>query len=717
MTWFPFRRQAAWDRTGASVNSGVGQVYAITDTTFATPLVARGVSGGATIPTVAIEDFLSVEFEVEGHEEVYWKSGGLPPVHLISAVGMRDDARASRAAAETAQAAAETAAAAAYGPADATVAAVVAAVGSASRAAVQDAIGVTAAKRAVSMSRVPGFASGIVAFNGAAFTQDNVTTFNGKHYAVWWNEARKPIVGVKTLPDGAWATFDLSTVAGNPLASPGDIDGHNVLVIAADAAGYLHVWGNEHGNAMRYARSNAPEAITAWTAKTMIGAQETSVTYPTPVKTTDGTLYFLYREGGSGNGDTYLNRYSTTTATWARVAKLFDGMVSSECAYLNRVVPGPGNTLHLFFTWRGTGNADTNNDFGYVKVNAAAGTAMKSTGAAQTVPITHANSETIIDTAATGSGIINQQGADIDAEGRPHAITWLYDGAGKTQLRHVWHDGAAWHNDQVTQLTQRIDLNVLTFQPSLSRAALVCPAQGGTFVVYRASFDGKAGSVRAIDVTPGRVTTEFKLLELETYDWEPTFDTQAARERNELVMLVIPLAGNYTSTTSAPWNGVDSWSNQVALHTVIDLEQIDAFKAGTVQLPRLAQHFARTGPNAGVTITATTPTDFGFGVGVIDAPDALLFARLAVRATGTSGNAYVQLRRALEPPVLTTTLAPTLTLATANGYASSPWVPIPEFNVSGGRGFIGAYAYKDAAANANVSAVTLEVARLVGLTS
>ena len=121
MTWFPYRRQAAWDSTGAAVNAGVGQVYAVDDIVPSTgavkpgavPLVAREIGGGPVMATVPIVDFLSLEFEVENHEEVYWKSGTLPPVNLISAGGMRAATLAAAAAAVSAASSASTSAVAA----------------------------------------------------------------------------------------------------------------------------------------------------------------------------------------------------------------------------------------------------------------------------------------------------------------------------------------------------------------------------------------------------------------------------------------------------------------------------------------------------------------------------------------------------------------------------------------------------------------------------
>lgn len=617
--------------------------------------------------------------------------------------------------AEAAQEAAEQAVA----PTDVTVAELLTTTGTDTNTAARSLLSNSFDKRAISLSRLPVNGSGIISYNGSAHIQDNVTTHNGRQYAVWWGGDLKPYIGVKTLPDGAWSTFDLSTVAGNPLASPVVLDAHNALTVAVDSTGFVHVWGNQHNSPLRYVRSNAAESITSWSAATMIGTNETSMTYPAPVTASDGTLYFWYREGLSGSGDNYLNRYDTTTKTWSRVGKIFDGALSSENAYLNHVAPGPDNSFHLFFTWRGTGYASSNNDFCYAKVFTD-GTARRSDGSAQTVPITHANCETIIDTAATGSGIINQQGADVDAQGRPHATTWLYDSAGNTQIQHVWHDGAQWHNDQVTDLTVPIDLNVSVFQPSLSRSQVVCPAQGGTYVIYRCAYNGKGNVLRMIDVTPERPRLEFPICNIDLADWEPTIDTTALKRRNELSMLLIPLAANWQNTTTVPWNNMDNWNNQAVLHTTIDLYQIDAFRSGTVRLPAVETVADRGGPNTGVTITATTIADFTHGpITHASWDDETIFVRYVARVTaGASTTTTLQVRANREAPT-----GSTLNIATAaatnltNTYLTTAWVLAPNFASRGDRGFLVLYAFKTGTGTSNVATAKLEIGRLVGLTS
>jgi len=80
-------------------------------------------------------------------------------------------------------------------------------------------------------------------------------------------------------------------------------DTHNRIVLFADRDGHLHITGNMHCAPLRYYRTEAPgdihtfQAINKWT-----GDYEERVTYPSVLKLRDGSIYMLYRHGGSGNG-------------------------------------------------------------------------------------------------------------------------------------------------------------------------------------------------------------------------------------------------------------------------------------------------------------------------------------------------------------------------------------------------------------------------------
>ncbi len=132
--------------------------------------------------------------------------------------------------------------------------------------------------------------------------------------------------------------------------TPDDItDGHDVVAFGIDGGNYMHLsWGMHNATPIHYARSTVPVTGTnpivfgadlgTMTGQTSI---ETEVTYPQFLTLPNGDLLFLYRVGGpgggSGGGDTYLNRWSLATQTWTNVnggtAQFIKGYWSSATNY------------------------------------------------------------------------------------------------------------------------------------------------------------------------------------------------------------------------------------------------------------------------------------------------------------------------------------------------------------------------------------------------
>lgn len=111
-TTYTYRSQAAVGENGLLVASGSGQLFAITDTTFATPLLARDVSG-ANKTVIAVSGIGQTEtFLIDDQPELWWKSG-THVVHLFSVSSMLDAINTSAASAAGSRTAAEIAAAAA----------------------------------------------------------------------------------------------------------------------------------------------------------------------------------------------------------------------------------------------------------------------------------------------------------------------------------------------------------------------------------------------------------------------------------------------------------------------------------------------------------------------------------------------------------------------------------------------------------------------------
>src|SRR5947199_376888 len=72
--------------------------------------------------------------------------------------------------------------------------------------------------------------------------------------------------------------------------------------------------------ALHYRMSDKPYDVHSFgDERPMTGQAEDHVTYPQFVGASDGTLYFFYRDGASGNGTLCLNRYDSAGGKWQAV--------------------------------------------------------------------------------------------------------------------------------------------------------------------------------------------------------------------------------------------------------------------------------------------------------------------------------------------------------------------------------------------------------------
>jgi len=572
-------------------------------------------------------------------------------------------------------------------------------------------------KRTIRVSKLPINANSEYSWNGSSYNQDNVTTFNNKQYTVYVGIDKKPIIAKRTLPNGDWEAFDLSTITGNPLNSPIADDNHNILSVAVDSDGYIHVVGNMHANPMRYIRSANPEDIFSWELPSMTGVNENSVTYPQFVKLRDGKLLLFYRNGMPGLGNIYINEYNTTTKTWSKKqTMLIDGTPSDENPYLNHIAVDKNNVIHIMYVWRGTGNASTNNDICYAKSEDGGNTWVKSDGTNLTLPITHANSEIVVKTTLTGSGLLNQNGLETDKSGNPHGAFLLYDSEGNTQIYHVWHDGSLWHNDKVTNFNFKYNTNVNILDYTISRPSVFTTRNNKVYIMYRCNVNGKRGSLRVIDVTPGNFYyDEFDLCKIDLHDYEPTFDTQALYEKNELHLLISPMKGN--GEYSKEWLHVDNWDSQFIAVISYDLNQMDAIQRQEIKLPEIRKLETFSGIVSGnIQLSERLMSDLDIAGLIINKMYAgtnyVLFSKIKVRANLLEGTGATDLQVAIKEQV-DSDPAIQLRYGSIHAYDSknrqyeSAWHPLLNLPDDNG-GFISASAKLDAG-NARLTLLELEL--------
>lgn len=309
---------------------------------------------------------------------------------------------------------------------------------------------------------LPGTLNNTYNNNSGAFIRDNVVTVGNNRYAVWVDAARKPIIGKSVIAGGvwgAWQTFDMSTIAGNPLGSPVDQDGHNTFSIGIEPDGRIQVSGDHHDDPLKIVRSATAADITAWAVPDVGGipeANRNSITYPQFLTSPlDGSLWLVVRQGGSGNGAYFINKWDPGAQRWNHVSRpisgfVVDGAAQAESPYANTPCIGPDGRWGIFYMWRLTDDLATTHDFGYIRSSDATATSWQ-TAAGAALPATTLPQHTAPLIFTGFADQINQCGAAVDSSNRPHTVMWVRNPAtsGPSFLRHYWWDGAAWRQDDL----------------------------------------------------------------------------------------------------------------------------------------------------------------------------------------------------------------------------------------------------------------------------
>lgn len=274
-------------------------------------------------------------------------------------------------------------------------------------------------------------------------------------YAAYYAaEPDRQLTVARRLPSGAWTRKELNTAVG--------WDSHNYVTMLFDGEGRLHVSGNMHGVPLIYYRADDPGDIASLArVSSMVGSRESSVTYPVFLRGPKGEVLFMYRDGGSGNGDQIVNAYNPVSKTWSRLLStpLFDGE-GQRNAYLGSPsagpVTGPGDGFyHLFWFWRSTPDASTTHQVNYIRsrdlVSWESGA-----GASVSLPVTFGAARVTVDPVPEQGGLINRGQIGFDALRRPIITYHKHESAqGPTQLYNARLENGAWKIHKTTDWTYR----------------------------------------------------------------------------------------------------------------------------------------------------------------------------------------------------------------------------------------------------------------------
>ena len=271
----------------------------------------------------------------------------------------------------------------------------------------------------------------------------DILTTTTEQYLAYYDTARNMCVAQRMLDSDEWKKSILPTRVG--------WDSHNSIVIARDKKGFLHVSGNMHAVPIIYFRSTAPNAIDAFEKLSMVGTEESRVTYPVFFKNHDDDLFFQYRDGGSGDGITYINRYDPEARQWIRVLDqgLFDGEGETN-AYPTNPVKGPDGYFHYMWVWRLNPIANTNHNLSYARTRDFIHFENME-GVAIPIPIQYRERRVIADPVGPWNGLMNSSKIlAFDGKNRVIMGYHKFDKEGRSQLFICRYQNGEWINRQVS---------------------------------------------------------------------------------------------------------------------------------------------------------------------------------------------------------------------------------------------------------------------------
>jgi hypothetical protein len=366
---------------------------------------------------------------------------------------------------------------------------------------------------------------------------------------------RRITLARRVLGVSDWELFNLSGPAfGDPNSN--GTDGHNVISIGVDGDGYMHMSWGMHDDDLIYRKSLAPvtnsNPITFGTTNMpMTETFENSVTYPQFYNLPDGDLLFFYRNGSSGSGNSYLNRYDTATDAWSAVQQpLFDGITSSVNAYPNTLAFDSQGDLHFTWTDRSTPAFQTNHNIYYARSPDEGVTWTKRDGTPYALPILESTAEVVV-LIPENSTLINQTSMTTDQNDYPLVASWWAPGAPQNdhtrQYMLAYYDGSDWNTSQITNRPPEPLQSDSTVR-ELARPLVMVDDENRVVVVMR--YDQR-DDVVTIGYSQDRQNWSLVDLTSEPLgDWEPTYDEELWKRENKLHLLYQPITGSTTSTIS-----------------------------------------------------------------------------------------------------------------------------------------------------------------------
>lgn len=366
--------------------------------------------------------------------------------------------------------------------------------------------------------------------NTVVFRKNSLVTFKNIQYAAYYDAEQYLVLAKRNIQEKKWAVL-----RSNYKADAGDA--HKSISIMVDDSGYLHVAWGQHNNGLNYVRGIAAGSLQLGEPESMLGTKENKVSYPEFYKLTKGELLFMYRDGGSGNGNLMINRYDSGTKKWQRIQdNLIDGE-GQRNAYWQTAIDDKG-TIHLSWVWRESPDVASNHDLCYARSKDGGRSWENAAGQTYQLPINHRNAEYAA-MIPQKSDLINQTAMFADPDGNPYiAGYWRDKSSAVPQYHLVHHDGKGW---QVNTLNFRSTDFTLsgsgTKRIPISRPQVIAWKSKGLFNVALIFRDMERGNKVSIALCNNLKQNHWRIHDLSAEpvgDWEPSYDTELWKTKGRL---------------------------------------------------------------------------------------------------------------------------------------------------------------------------------------
>lgn len=366
--------------------------------------------------------------------------------------------------------------------------------------------------------------------NAVIFRKNSLVTFRGKQYAAYYDHEQFLTLAKRNSGGENWIVEKTSY--------KGDAnDAHKSISIMVDGAGFIHVAWGQHNNQLNYAKGIFSGSLKLGEKQDMVAKKENRVSYPEFYKLSNGDLLFFYRDGGSGNGNLMINRYSVKDKLWKRVQ---DGMINGEGmrnAYWQVAIDQLG-ILHLSWVWRESPDVASNHDLCYARSKDGGVTWQKSTSEKYSLPITANNAEYAVKI-PQGSELINQTSMFADDGGRVCiASYWCNTKDTIPQYHLIFNDGKGW-------AVNNLDFRKTTFSLSgsgtkkipISRPQIITWKKAKHYAAGIIFRDEERGSKVSIAINENIYGGQWAIKDLTNEslgDWEPSYDTELWKNKGIL---------------------------------------------------------------------------------------------------------------------------------------------------------------------------------------